>query len=105
MLVHALALTLSLAQSGPQNVDPARIEAARANYEAIMRGRKFPNQLDAQELGDVLAIAETLSAGRRPGTRSSLCVADETKRAGGTPSALERRVIDMKCREPGTKLP
>lgn len=104
MLVQAMALMLSLAQAGPLSFDPARVEAARANYEAIIQGRKFPHQFNRQELGDVLAIADALHQGRRLGTRSERCVADEKRRTRGNPSALEMRVIDMKCREPGEKL-
>lgn len=104
MLTAALAATLALAQPPALNFDPARVAAAQVNYEALMTGRKHVRQLSRQELGDVLAVAEALERGRRTGTRSERCAADERKRLGGAPSALEARVIDLKCREPGEPL-
>ncbi len=100
----AATLTPALTQVGSASFDPARVAAARANYEAIVQGRKHVRQLSRQELGDVLAIAEALEKDRKTGSRSERCVADERKRAGGSPSALEARVIDLKCREPGEPL-
>lgn len=104
MIISAFALALSLSQLGSTGFDAARVETARANYEAIMSGRKHVGQFNRQELADILAIADALDSRRQQGTRSERCVADETKRAGGTPSALEQRVIDIKCREPGESL-
>jgi hypothetical protein len=101
MISYAVVLALSLAQSGSATFDPGRIEQARANYEAIMKGRKHIRDLTPLERREVLAIAEAIEEGKPKGTRSERCVAEERERIGGTPSELDQRVIDMKCREPG----
>jgi hypothetical protein len=104
MLLPAIALALSLAQPGSATFDPGRIEQARANYEAIMRGRKHIRDLTPRERRELLAIAEAIEDGKAKGTRSERCVAEERERLGTAPSELDQRVIDMKCREPGGPL-
>lgn len=76
-----------------------RAEQARTNYEELVNGHKQPQQLTPQEMADVLALDSALHP-RDTRTHSQRCVDEEFKRAGGSPSDLDRRVIDMKCREP-----
>jgi hypothetical protein len=92
------AALLGLVMYGNAAADPTRIDRARANYQALMRGQKLPSQLTQQELADVVDLDKALRD--TPDTRSPAqrCVDREIGRAGGSPSDLERQVIDMKCR-------
>jgi len=92
------AILLGLVMYGSAAADPTRIDRARANYMALMRGQKLPSQLTQKELADVIDLDRALRD--TPDTRSPAqrCVDKEVVRAGGAPSDLERQVIDMKCR-------
>jgi len=95
---------LGLALCGNASPDLTRVDRARANYEALMSGRKYLNQLTQQEQVDVLDFANAYR--EKPDTRSpsQRCVDKEIRRIGGTPSHLEQQVIDMKCRELGERI-
>ncbi|WP_156681035.1 hypothetical protein [Sphingomonas profundi] len=93
------AVLLSPALLGNAWTGADRTEQARSNYEELMNGHKQLHQLTPQEQADVLALDNALHP-RDTRTRSQRCVDEEFKRVGGSPSNLERRVIDMKCREP-----
>jgi hypothetical protein len=86
----------------PSRIERNRIDQAAANYRALRSGAKQVGQLTPQELADVDALDRRLR-GQKPDTRSpsQRCVDDELRRAGGSVSALTRRVIDAKCREAG----
>ncbi len=84
--------------------DPARAQRARINYEALVSGQKQLNQFSPQELADMVELDKALRGkadGRSPAQR---CRDRETERVGGSPSDLERNVIDMKCRALGEPL-
>jgi hypothetical protein len=86
----------------PDLADRPRIQEAQINYRALREGRKHIGDLTQQELADVDALDRYLR-GQKPDTRSlsQRCVDDETRRAGGSVSQLEARVIAMRCREAG----
>lgn len=82
--------------------DNARWARARANYEALVQGRIVPGNLTQQERDDIVALDRALREGERDTrTPSQRCVEEEISKAGGSPSFLERRVIDTRCREAG----
>lgn len=97
-----IALSASSAATA-QGLSNPRIERARANYEAMISGRKSLNQLSQQELRDLLAF-DKLANPRDRRSPSQRCLDEERKRAGASPSRLEQRVIAMKCRDPGESL-
>jgi hypothetical protein len=77
-----------------------RVARAQANLEGLINGTIAIGALTQTELLDVLALENQLR-GRERDTRTpeQRCVDREVSRFGGRPSALERRVIDLKCRE------
>jgi hypothetical protein len=77
-----------------------RIARARSNLEGLIGGTIAIGALTQAELLDVLAL-ERQVRGRERDTRTpeQRCVNREVRRVNGRPSALERRVIDLKCRE------
>jgi hypothetical protein len=81
---------------------PDRLSQAQANYRAVVGGTKQIGDLSPQELADLAELDRRLREEKRD-TRSlsQRCIDDEVRRAGGSPSTLERRIIDMKCREAG----
>ena len=89
----------AIAQTG---VDPLRLDRALANYRALREGTKQIDQLTRQELVDVAELDRQIRNQKRD-TRSlsQRCVDEEMRSAGGSVSRLERRIIDMKCREAG----
>lgn len=104
--VIMLALGLMLAgNTYPPGVDPARLDRARSNYEAVRDGRRQIADLSPLELEDVAALDHYLR-GEKPDARttSERCVDDELGKLGGPPSRLTQRVIDIKCREAGESL-
>jgi hypothetical protein len=100
MRLHMMigAVLLGLVLYGTAAADTTRIDRARANYQALMHGQKLPSQLTQQDLADVVDFDRALRD--KPDTRSPMqrCVDREIGRVGGSPSDLERQVIDMKCR-------
>ncbi len=76
-----------------------RFARARDNFIALRDGRLSVSDLTDLELQDVLDLDRALRE-RTPGTRSpqQQCIDDEVRRAGGQPSQLEWKVIDLKCR-------
>jgi hypothetical protein len=77
-----------------------RIAQARTNLEGLIGGTIAIGALTQAELLDVLALESQLRGqGRDTRTPEQRCVDREVRRFGGRPSALERRVIDLKCRE------
>lgn len=101
-LTSALMATfLGMTLLGNGMPDPARVNQARANYQALVRGDRQLSQLSRQELADIVALDQALRH-RDERSPSQRCVDAEVRRAGGSPSYLARQVIDLKCREPGT---
>jgi hypothetical protein len=96
----ALAIALGLALQGPALASD-RTAQAEANYRALLNGVRQIGDLSPRELADVAALDRYLR--EHPDNRppSQRCIDDEIRRAGGSVSRLERRVINMKCREPG----
>jgi hypothetical protein len=77
-----------------------RIARARANLEGLIGGTIAIGALTQAELLDVLALERQVRGrGRDTRTPEQRCVDREVRRFNGRPSALERRVIDLKCRE------
>lgn len=76
-----------------------RFARARDNLAALRNGRVAVSDLTAIELQDVLdldrALREQVGDIRSP---QQQCIEDEVRRAGGQPSELEWKVIDLKCR-------
>lgn len=73
-------------------------ERAKRNYEQIVRGQKQIGDLSPSELAEVAELDRVLKskpADKRSATQR--CRDEEIKRAGGSPSELELRVIDLKC--------
>lgn len=79
-----------------------RIARAQANYEALRRGDLSIRDLAPQDLQDIVDLDRALRSGQAD-TRApaQVCVDDEVRRAGGRPSRLAWRVIELKCREIG----
>lgn len=79
-----------------------RSAQARLNYEAVMSGARKITDLSTQELEDVNELDRRIRA-QNPDTRttSQRCVDSELKREGGSVTELQRRAIEMKCREAG----
>lgn len=100
-IAAALVLTLGLGWQGGA-LAQSRVAEARANYEAVMNGGRQIGSLTPQELADVIELDRRIRA-QNTDTRTSSqrCVDEEMKREGGAVSTLQRRAIDMKCREPG----
>jgi hypothetical protein len=77
-----------------------RIARARTNLEGLIGGTIGIGALTQAELLDVLALESQLRGqGRDTRTPEQRCVDREVSRFNGRPSALERRVIDLKCRK------
>lgn len=90
---------IAIAEAG---VDPQRLDRAMDNYRALREGSKQIGQLTREELVDVSELDRLIRNEKRD-TRSlsQRCVDDEMRVARGSVSRLERRIIDMKCRETG----
>jgi opacity protein-like surface antigen len=84
------------ATGGPGSFDAAR---AQRNYELLLSGQKTLEELSAQEFAEVQAFdaAARARADRDKRTPRQKCLDQEIKSAGGSPSRLELRVIDLKC--------
>ncbi|WP_197273763.1 hypothetical protein [Porphyrobacter sp. AAP60] len=79
-----------------------RIARAQANYEALRRGDIAIGDLAPQDLQDIVDLDRALRNGQADTrTPAQVCVDDELRRAGGRPSRLAWRIIELKCREIG----
>jgi hypothetical protein len=89
----------ALAQ-GLNNQD--RTAEAVINYEQVKTGGRQIHDLTPQQLADVIEIDRRIRE-KKPDNRtpSQRCVDAEIKGEGGSVSELQRRAIDMKCREAG----
>jgi hypothetical protein len=76
-----------------------RFARARDNLVALRDGRVAVSDLTDIELQDVLDLDRALRE-RTLDTRTpqQQCIDEEVRRAGGQPSELEWKVIDLKCR-------
>lgn len=93
-----LAAVLATALAAPAAAETP-YERAQRNYAALMRGEKSVRDLSPAERRELAAL-EILSrrqAAPEPGTARQRCIDEEVERAGGDPSDLEMRVIDLKC--------
>jgi hypothetical protein len=98
MIIQAAALALLfLGNSGATTV-PAKTEPGN-----ISNGVQW-DRLTPQQIADLRAAAEADRLRQEGATPSERCYNRERKRAGNSPSELELRAIDMKCREVGTGL-
>jgi hypothetical protein len=79
-----------------------RTAQAVIDYEKVKSGGLQIHDLTPQQLADVIEIDRRIRE-KKPDNRtpSQRCVDAEIKGAGGSVSDLQRRAIDMKCREPG----
>jgi hypothetical protein len=93
----------SASSAQPPSIDITqldRIAQARTNLEGLIGGTIAIGALTQAELLDVLALESQLRGqGRDTRSPEQRCVDREVSRFNGRPSALERRVIDLKCRE------
>lgn len=96
----AILIALGLVWPGAASAQD-RTAQAQANYQALLNGSKQLGNLTPQELRDVADLDRYLRDHPDNRTPSQRCIDDEIRRAGGSVSRLERRVINMKCREPG----
>ena len=96
--VSAALLATAPAGVARAEVDPAEVAQARVIYQQLLNGQLQISELSPQQLAELVEIDKQLRADKR--SVSQRCVDEETERAGGRPSYLARRVIDMKCREP-----
>lgn len=79
-----------------------RIARAQANYAALRRGDLSIRDLAPQDLQDIVDLDRALRSGQVDSrTPAQVCVDDEVRRAGGRPSQLAWRVIELKCRDIG----
>ncbi|WP_447759986.1 hypothetical protein [Sphingopyxis panaciterrae] len=71
---------------------------AKRNYEMLMRGQKQVGDLSPAERAEVARLDQLLRMQPRD-TRPAAerCRDEEIKRAGGSPSELELRIIGLKC--------
>lgn len=91
-----LPLALLSSVSAAHAETPA--ERAIRNYEQIVRGQKQIRDLSPTELAEVADLDRALKsvpADKRSATEK--CRDEEIRRAGGSPSELELRVIGLKC--------
>lgn len=93
-------IALSLVLSGAATTEN-RAAQARFNYQALLNGTKQLSDLSLQEQNDIVALDRYLREHQDKRTPSQRCVDGEMERAGGSVTRLERRIIDMKCREAG----
>jgi hypothetical protein len=100
-IAAAMILALGLGWQGSA-LAQSRIAEVRTNYEAVMTGGRQIGSLTPQELADIIELDRRIRA-QKADTRtpSQRCVNAEMKREGGAVSELQRRAIDMKCREAG----
>lgn len=94
--ILCIAIAAALAVPPVQAQSPA--SRARQNYDLLMKGQKRLSDLSAAERAE-LATLEQLARQVPHDGRSATerCRADEIKRAGGSPSELEMRIIGLKC--------
>ncbi len=79
-----------------------RIARAQVNYDALRRGDLSIRDLAPQDLQDIVDLDRALRNGQADTrTPAQICIDDEVRRAGGQPSRLAWRVIELKCREIG----
>jgi hypothetical protein len=96
----AIAMAIALVWHGGA-LAADRWAQARANYQALLSGGKQLTDLTPQEQADIVALDRYIREHPDTRTPSQRCVDDEIAHAGGTVTRLARRIIDMKCREPG----
>lgn len=100
-IAAAMILALGLGWQG-NTLAQSRIAEARTNYEAVMTGDRQIGSLTPQELADIIELDRRIRVQKADArTPSQRCVNAEMKREGGVVSELQRRAIDMKCREAG----
>lgn len=98
MLRSSMALSLIVFAVSPTAHAETPAERALRNYEQIVRGQKQIRDLSPSELAEVADLDRALKsvpADKRSATEK--CRDEEIKRAGGSPSELELRVIGLKC--------
>lgn len=91
-----LAATLLLGTSAVLAATPA--ERAQRNVELLRSGAKKISDLsdaERRELAAAEQLAESKSTDHR--TPRQRCIDEEVKHAGGNPSKLTMRTIDLKC--------
>lgn len=95
--IFALPLLAAMMLGGTAHTE-TWIDRAKRNYELLARGQKSIYQLTKQERVEVRAL-EQLEKDRLRDKRTprQRCLDEETARAGGSPSELERGIIDLKC--------
>lgn len=73
-------------------------ERAKRNYDLLMRGQKQIGDLSPAERAEVARLDQLLRTqphDMRPAAER--CRDEEIRRAGGSPSELELRIIGLKC--------
>jgi hypothetical protein len=99
---QAIALALAFALPAAPASAQDRTAQARNNYDAILNGRIQLSQLTRQEQTDVIELNRRIRAARGDDLPpSQRCIHREIEREGGSVTTLERRIIEMKCREAG----
>jgi hypothetical protein len=98
----ALALTVTMPAAVPARGHlpfPGFIQSrAVANYQALMRGTKRIEDLNAIELREVREIQRQIHEARiDPRTSREQCIAEQTEARGGNLSDLAARIVDLAC--------
>jgi hypothetical protein len=97
LLGTALLVATGASAAEPQ---PAPLDRAKANYEAILRGEKRLFDLTPTEQDQVRALDHRIRATEPPDTRNPYerCYDAEVDKLGREPSDLDKRTIDTRCR-------
>lgn len=98
MVAGFLAGVIGMLASGPADLGYDGYLRARATYRAAARGEISLDELSLRQRAELAEIDRRIRNGetfeRSPRER---CFEAETRRHGGTPSALDREVIELAC--------
>ena len=99
IFLAALALSAAAPAQNPGYPFPGfNLTRAVANYEALMRGTRRLEDLNAIELREVREIQRGIRAENvDPVTSREQCIAEQTRARGGDLTALAARIVDLAC--------
>ena len=99
IFLAALVLSAAAPAQKPDRPFPGFILArAVANYNAVMRGARRLEDLDAFELREVREIQREIRAEHvAPATSREQCIAQQTRARGGNLTALAAQIVDLAC--------
>ncbi len=98
MVTVFLAGVIGMLASGPADLGYDAYLRARATHQAVVRGKISLDELSPRQRAELAEIDRRIRNGeifeRSPRER---CFEAETRRHGGTPSVLDREVIELTC--------